>query len=304
MEFFPLQTVQTDTLDIQLAIDTLAEKLSTTPVTVLVSELIDKAVTFGLKVIAALIIYSIGIWVIRRSKRFINRLFTRKNTDAGIASFVESLASIILNIILVIITISIVGIDTTSIAALLAGGGMAIGLALNGTVQNFAGGIMLISFKPFKVGDYIEAQGYEGTVKDISIVSTKLMTTDNRCIIIPNGALSNGTINNYSHNTIRRVEWTIGVEYGVSADECKRLLMELIDKDIRVLRKADGVPADPFVGLSTLADSNVIFTMRAWVKSENYWDVKFEMNEKIYETLPKNGINFPFPQMDVHVHQS
>lgn len=304
MEFFPLQTVQTDTLDIQLAIDTLAEKLSTTPVTVLVSELIDKAVAFGLKVIAALIIYSIGIWVIRRTKRFINHLFTRKNTDAGIASFVESLASIILNIILVIITISIVGIDTTSIAALLAGGGMAIGLALNGTVQNFAGGIMLISFKPFKVGDYIEAQGYEGTVKDISIVSTKLMTTDNRCIIIPNGALSNGTINNYSHNTIRRVEWTIGVEYGVSADECKRLLMELIDKDIRVLRKADGVPADPFVGLSTLADSSVIFTMRAWVKSENYWDVKFEMNEKIYETLPKNGINFPFPQMDVHVHQS
>ena len=130
------------------------------------------------------------------------------------------------------------------------------------------------------------------------------MTTDNRCIIIPNGALSNGTINNYSHNTIRRVEWTIGVEYGVSADECKRLLMELIDKDIRVLRKADGVPADPFVGLSTLADSSVIFTMRAWVKSENYWDVKFEMNEKIYEILPKNGINFPFPQMDVHVHQS
>ena len=304
MEFHPLQTVQTDTLDIQLAIETLAEKLSTTPVTVLVSELIDKAVAFGLKVIAALIIYSVGIWVIRRIKRFINLLFTRKNTDAGIATFVESLASIILNIILVIITIGIVGIDTTSIAALLAGGGMAIGLALNGTVQNFAGGIMLISFKPFKVGDYIEAQGYEGTVKDISIVSTKLMTSDNRCIIIPNGALSNGTINNYSHNTIRRVEWTIGVEYGVSADECKRLLMELIEKDIRILRKSDGVPADPFVGLSTLADSSVNFTVRAWVKSENYWDVKFEMNEKIYETLPKNGINFPFPQMDVHVHQS
>lgn len=304
MEFHPLQTVQTDTLDIQLAIETLAEKLSTTPVTVLVSELIDKAVAFGLKVIAALIIYSVGIWVIRRIKRFINLLFTRKNTDAGIATFVESLASIILNIILVIITIGIVGIDTTSIAALLAGGGMAIGLALNGTVQNFAGGIMLISFKPFKVGDYIEAQGYEGTVKDISIVSTKLMTSDNRCIIIPNGALSNGTINNYSHNTIRRVEWTIGVEYGVSADECKRLLMELIDKDIRILRKSDGVPADPFVGLSTLADSSVNFTVRAWVKSENYWDVKFEINEKIYETLPKNGINFPFPQMDVHVHQS
>ena len=304
MEFYPLQTVQTDTLDIQLAIETLAEKLSTTPVTVLVSELIDKAVAFGLKVIAALVIYTLGIWVIRKTKGFLRRLFISKNTDAGVASFVQSLISIILNIVLIIITIGIVGIDTTSIAALLAGGGMAIGLAMNGTVQNFAGGLMLISFKPFKVGDYIEAEGYEGTVKEISIVNTKLMTSDNRCIIIPNGALSNGTINNYSHNTIRRVEWVIGVEYGVSAEECKRLLMELIDNDIRILRKAEGVPADPFVGLSTLADSSVNFIMRAWVKSENYWSVKFEMNEKIYETLPKNGINFPFPQMDVHVHKS
>lgn len=304
MEFYPLQTVQTDTLDIQLAIDTLAEKLSTTPVTVLISELVDKAVAFGLKVIAALLIYSLGLWIIRRIKRVMSRLFTRKNTDPGIASFIQSLIGIILNIILIIITIGAVGIDTTSIAALLAGGGMAIGMALNGTVQNFAGGIMLITFKPFKVGDYIEVEGYEGRVREISIVSTKLMTTDNRCIIIPNGTLSNGTINNYSHNTIRRVEWTVGVEYGVSVDECKRLLMELIDKDIRILRKSDGVPADPFVGLSALADSSINFTMRAWVKSENFWDVKFEMNEKIYETLPKNGINFPFPQMDVHVHQS
>lgn len=304
MTFHPLQIVQTDTLDIQLAIDTLAEKLSTTPVTVLVSELVDKAVAFGLKVIAALLIYSLGIWVIRRIKNVLARLFTRKNTDSGVSSFVLSLCSIVLNIILIIATIGAVGIDTTSIAALLAGGGMAIGMALNGTVQNFAGGIMLITFKPFKVGDYIEAEGYEGTVREISIVNTKLMTSDNRCIIIPNGALSNGTINNYSHNTIRRVEWIVGVEYGVSAEECKRLLMELIDKDIRILRKSDGVPADPFVGLSTLADSSINFTMRAWVRSENYWDVKFEMNEKIYETLPKNGINFPFPQMDVHVHQS
>ncbi len=304
MTFHPLQIVQTDTLDIQLAIDTLAEKLTTTPVTVLVSELVDKAVAFGLKVIAALLIYSLGIWVIRRIKNVLARLFTRKNTDSGVSSFVLSLCSIVLNIILIIATIGAVGIDTTSIAALLAGGGMAIGMALNGTVQNFAGGIMLITFKPFKVGDYIEAEGYEGTVREISIVNTKLMTSDNRCIIIPNGALSNGTINNYSHNTIRRVEWIVGVEYGVSVEECKRLLMELIDKDIRILRKSDGVPADPFVGLSTLADSSINFTMRAWVRSENYWDVKFEMNEKIYETLPKNGINFPFPQMDVHVHQS
>jgi small conductance mechanosensitive channel len=303
MAFNLLQTQPTDTLNIQLAIDTLAEKLSTTPVTVLVSELIDKAVAFGLKVLAALFIYSIGIWIIRRIRNILSRLLSRKNTDAGISSFVQSLVGIILNIILLVITIGAVGIDTTSIAALLAGGGMAIGMALNGTVQNFAGGIMLVAFKPFKVGDYIEAQGYEGTVTEISIVSTKLMTADNRCIIIPNGALSNGTINNFSHNTIRRVEWTVCVEYGVSAEECKRLLNELLERDLRILRENDGAPADPFVGLSILADSSVNFTMRAWVKKENYWPVKFEMNEKIYETLPKHGIHFPFPQMDVHVHQ-
>ena len=204
MEFYPLQTVQTDTLDIQLAIETLAEKLSTTPVTVLVSELIDKAVAFGLKVIAALVIYTLGIWVIRKAKGFLRRLFISKNTDAGVASFVQSLISIILNIVLIIITIGIVGIDTTSIAALLAGGGMAIGLALNGTVQNFAGGIMLISFKPFKVGDYIEAQGYEGTVKDISIVSTKLMTTDNRCIIIPNGSATMSMLSQFCFSSFNK----------------------------------------------------------------------------------------------------
>ena len=230
-------------------------------------------------------------------------IFDRKKTDAAIASFAMSITSIALTVILIIITVGTLGIDTTSIAALLAGGGMAIGMALNGTVQNFAGGIMLVAFKPFKVGDYIEAQGYEGTVTEISIVSTKLMTADNRCIIIPNGALSNGTINNFSHNTIRRVEWTVCVEYGVSAEECKRLLNELLERDLRILRENDGAPADPFVGLSILADSSVNFTMRAWVKKENYWPVKFEMNEKIYETLPKHGIHFPFPQMDVHVHQ-
>ena len=179
MKFYPLQTVQTDTLDIQLAIDTLAEKLSTTPVTVLISELVDKAVAFGLKVIAALLIYSLGLWIIRRIKRVMSRLFTRKNTDPGIASFIQSLIGIILNIILIIITIGAVGIDTTSIAALLAGGGMAIGMALNGTVQNFAGGIMLITFKPFKVGDYIEVEGYETVITGDQITGFTITNSRN-----------------------------------------------------------------------------------------------------------------------------
>jgi small conductance mechanosensitive channel len=176
-------------------------------------------------------------------------------------------------------------------------------MALNGTVQNFAGGIMIIAFKPFKAGDYIQAQGYEGTVKEVTIVSTKLTTTDNRTIIIPNGALSNGTVNNFSQNQLRRLDWTVSVEYGASVEETKKVLMDMLKRDIRILDTTNGAPADPFVALSALSDSSVNFVMRAWVRSADYWDVNYQMNEKIYEELPKNGIQFPFPQMDVHVHQ-
>lgn len=298
-----LQTQPIDSLDVQQELAAVAEKLSTTTVTDLLSELLDKAVSFGLKVLAALAIYLIGAWAIRKIKGIVARVFARKKTDAAIASFVQSIISIALTVILIIITIGAVGIDTTSIAALLAGGGMAIGMALNGTVQNFAGGMMIIAFKPFKAGDYIQAQGYEGTVTEVNIVSTKLTTVDNRCIIIPNGALSNGTVNNYSQNQMRRVDWTVSVEYGASVEETKTVLMGLLNSDIRILNTAKGAPADPFVALSALSDSSINFVMRGWVHSSDYWDVNFQMNEKIYEELPKNGIKFPFPQMDVHVHQ-
>ncbi len=298
-----LQTTPADTLDIQAQLAAVSEKLSTTTVTDLISELIDKAVSFGLKVLAALAIYLIGAWAIRKIKNLIARIFERKGADAAISSFVQSIIGLALTILLIITTIGAVGIDTTSIAALLAGGGMAIGLALNGTVQNFAGGMMLITFKPFKAGDYIEAQGYEGTVTELSIVSTKLTTVDNRCIVIPNGALSNGTINNYSQNNRRRLEWKINVEYGSSVAETKKVLMDIIDNDARILTVDKGAPANPMVALGTLSDSAVVFVMRAWVKATDYWDVNFEINEKIYNELPANGIKFPFAQLDVHVHQ-
>lgn len=298
-----LQTTAIDSLNVQQELAAVAEKLSTTTVTELLSELLDKAVAFGLKVLAALAIYLIGAWAIRKIKGIVARVFTRKNTDAAIASFVQSIISIALTVILIIVTIGAVGIDTTSIAALLAGGGMAIGMALNGTVQNFAGGIMIIAFKPFKAGDYIQAQGYEGTVTEVNIVSTKLTTVDNRSIIIPNGVLSNGTVNNYSQNDMRRVDWTISVEYGASVEETKKVLMNLLKNDIRILSTEKGAPADPFVALSALSDSSINFVMRGWVNASDFWDVNFQMNEKIYEELPKNGIQFPFPQMDVHVHQ-
>ncbi len=298
-----LQTTPVDSLNVAEELAALSEKLSTTTVTELMSELLDKAVAFGLKLLAALAIYLVGAWAIRKIKGIVARIFERKKTDAAIASFVQSIISIALTILLIIITIGAVGIDTTSLAALLAGGGMAIGMALNGTVQNFAGGIMIIAFKPFKAGDYIQAQGFEGTVTEVSIVSTKLTTVDNRSIIIPNGILSNGTINNFSQNQLRRVDWTVNVEYGTSVEEAKAVLMDLLLNDRRVLNTASGAPAEPFVALSALSDSCVKFVMRAWVKSADYWDVNFEMNEKIYSKLPEKGISFPFPQMDVHVHQ-
>ncbi len=298
-----LQTIPIDTLDIESHLAAVSEKLSNTTVTDLMSELADKAVSFGLKLLAAIAIYLIGAWAIRKIKSIVARIFERKRTEAAIASFVQSIISIALTILLVIITIGAVGIDTTSIAALLAGGGMAIGMALNGTVQNFAGGIMIIMFKPFKAGDYIQAQGFEGTVTEVNIVSTKLTTVDNRCIIIPNGALSNGTINNFSENQLRRVDWTVNVEYGSDIEETKKVLMGIITNDARVLNTVKGGPADPFIALSSLTNNGIVFTVRAWVKTSDYWDVNFSVNEKIYKELPANGIKFPFAQLDVHVHQ-
>ena len=297
IRFLQTTTVPDSLKTIDLDLAAIAEKIATTPTNELIGELIDKAVSFGLKVLAALIIYGIGAWLIRKVKNILTRVFERKGTDAAVASFAMSITSIALTLILIIITIGVLGIDTSSFAALLAGGGMAIGLALNGTVQNFAGGIMLLIFKPFKSGDFIEAQGYSGTVSEVTITSTKLVTTDNRVIIIPNGALSNGTINSYSDQKFRRVDITVDVEYGSSSEEVKRILHSLIKDDSRILNE----PAPPFIALSALKESGVQFTMRLWVNASDYWNVFFELTEEIYNELPKNGIKFPFPQLDINI---
>lgn len=294
-----------DTLNaVQTEIAGIVEKVTTTPATELIKDIIDSAVSFGLKLIAAFLIYFVGAWVIRKIKAILRRSFERRKTDAAIASFVQSITSIVLTIILVIISIGTLGIDTSSIAALLTGGGLAIGMALNGTMQNFAGGLMILVFKPFKAGDYIEAQGHGGTVSEVNITSTKLTTVDNRVIIIPNGILSNDVINNYSSRQVRRLDINIGVEYGSSSAETKELLMSLIRSDERSLTAEQGAPADPFVALSALNESAVEFTIRIWVKAENYWGLKFDLTEKIYNELPKHGIMFPFPQLDVNIKNS
>lgn len=282
---------------IQAEIAAIAEKVATTPANVLISDLIDKAVAFGLKVLAALLIYYVGAWLIRKIKGILQRIFERKNTDPAIASFTQSIVSIALTIVLIIVTIGTLGVDTTSFAALLAGGGMAIGMALNGTVQNFAGGIMILIFKPFKAGDFIEALSYSGTVSEVTITSTKLTTVDNRVIIIPNGSLSNGIINNFSKQTMRRVDLTVDVEYGSSSEGTKALLLKIINSDSRILT----TPAEPFVALNALKDSSVQFVIRVWVNASDYWGVYFDTLDKIYNELPKNGIRFPFPQLDVNI---
>lgn len=298
-------TVPADTAElnkIESAARETIEHIATTPIDELLPELMKEVINFGIKVLIALLIYFIGAWLIKKIRKMLHRLFEKRNTEKAIASFVESLTSIALMVILVIITVGTLGINTTSLAALLAAGGMAIGMALSGTVQNFAGGLMILVFKPFKAGDFIETENdYSGTVTDVNIFSTKLTTTDNRMIIIPNGTLSNGTVNNYSMNTMRRIEWLVGVEYGTSAEDVKAALKAIVDAEKRILYKETGAPENPLIAVNALKDSAVEYVVRVWVKKEDYWPVFYMLNENIYTILPQKGINFPFPQMDIHL---
>ena len=263
------------------------------------TQLLHNAITFGIKVVIALIIYIIGAWLIKRVKKLLLRIFERRDTERTLASFVSSLVSISMTVLLIIITVSTLGVDTTSLAALLAAGGMAIGMAMSGTVQNFAGGIMLLVFKPFKVGDFITAQGFSGTVTDVSIVSTKIVSTDNHIVVIPNGTLSNGNIDNYSTNPLRRVDLEISVAYGADADRCIETILDIVHGDKRIIDAQTPGAADPFVGLSSLNASDITFGVRVWVHTPDYWNVRFDLNKSLYTQLPQQGFEFAYPHMDV-----
>ena len=215
--------------------------------------------------------------------------------NAGVQTFVKSFVNIMLTILLIVAIISKLGVDTTSFAALLASAGVAVGMALSGNLQNFAGGLIILLLRPFKVGDFIECQGVSGTVKEIQIFHTILTSPDNKVIYVPNGSLSSGTVINYSREATRRVDWTFCVEYGEDYEKVENVINKLIAADERILN----TPA-PFVNLIALADSSVNVVVRVWVKSENYWDVFFSMNKAVYATFNKEGINFPFPQLTVH----
>ncbi len=277
------------------------EMLAADPGTAL-QQLGQKFVQFGLKILAALLIYIIGAWIIRRIKRGMQRIFEKRQTEKAMSTFISSFVSIVLTVLLIVIIVSTLGVNTTSIAALLAAGGMAIGMALSGTLQNFAGGLMIMAFKPFKAGDYIEAQGYAGTVTDVTIVGTHLLTFDNRKVILPNGALSNGNIVNYSSFPLRRIDITVNLAYGTDAAACIAKLTEIVREDPRFLDESTPGAKDPIIAVQKLDSSSVNFLIRAWVKTPDYWPAWFDLNERVYTELPQAGFRFPFPQLDVHVH--
>ncbi len=271
----------------------------------LIQTLVKDVVHFAISIVLAIVVFYVGKWIIGQIYRVVDSILRRRNVEASLTTFVLSFVKIVLYFILIVAVIGILGLETSSFLAIFASAGVAVGMALSGTLQNFAGGVLILMLKPFKVGDYIEAQGYAGTVKKIEIFNTVITTPDNKTIIIPNGGLSTGSINNSTAQLYRRVEWKIGISYGDSVEPARKAILDMLLADPDVLRGPDspaGDGTDPVVYVASLDDSAVTLSIRAWVTKENYWGVFFRFNERFYEELPaKSGISFPFPQLDVHL---
>lgn len=255
-------------------------------------------VTYGINLISAIIVLVAGLYIVGLIVKLIGRLMDKSAVDPSLQSFISSLVSILLKIMVYITAIGRLGVEMTSFIAILGAAGLAVGMALSGTLQNFAGGVMILLFKPYKVGDVIEAQGYTGTVKEIQIFTTVLTTFDNKTVLIPNGPLATGSMINYSTQPTRRVDWTFGIAYGDDIDIAYRVLKKLIAEDNRILDDPE-----PFMALQALADSSVNIVVRVWVNAADYWGVHFRLNEEVYKRFEKEGLHFPFPQMDVHLQK-
>jgi small conductance mechanosensitive channel len=322
----------------------------------LLDKLVSSSIDFATHLAIALIVFYIGRFIIRKIYNVVAAVFISRSIDKSLATFVLSLINIVLYFILIVTVIDIIGIETTSFLAIFASAGVAIGMALSGTLQNFAGGVLILLLKPYKIGDYIEVQGYAGTVKEIQIFFTVITTADNKSISIPNGGLSTGSVNNYSREKYRRVDWTVSISYGDDVEAARKAILDMFEADSRVIgtashvaeieasddeqeaevyegdshtrrfgglfsshRKAKAAIASrieaqikrkvkeeapdysPKVFVGELAASSVDLTVRAWTSSGDYWGVFFSYNERFYNELPKHGINFPFPQIDVHM---
>ena len=312
----------TPTDSISSAVFPSIKDLSVTSLDSLIEKTITNITDFAINLAIAITVFYVGKFIIKKLYKLVQKILLRRHVDQSLTTFTLSFVKIVLYFILLIIVIGIIGIETSSFLALFASAGVAIGMALSGTLQNFAGGVLILLLKPYKIGDYIEAQGYAGTVKEIQIFHTVICTPDNKSIIIPNGGLSTGSINNYSKEEYRRVDWEIGISYGDNVETARKVILDILNKDERVVKKyieddmqLRGIPVDsvslatfgkmvdraPVVILSKLADSSVVITARAWTASANYWGLMGDINETIYNELPKHGLSFPFPQMDIHI---
>ncbi len=260
------------------------------------NKLIEWGSTFGIKLIAAIAILVIGRMIAKGIRKLIVKVMHKREVDKTISSFISSLTFSVLLVFVILAALSQLGIQTTSFMAVIGAAGLAIGLALQGSLSNFASGFLIILFKPFKVGDYVEAGGVSGTISKISVFTTEINSVDNKKIIVPNSQIMNGTITNYTAEKTRRVDLVLGVSYESDLKKVKDILMGIIQKHKLILKDPE-----PFVRLAEMAESSLNFKVRVWTKTEDYWTVYFDLTEQAKEEFDKNGLNIPFPQMDVHL---
>ena len=266
-------------------------------------EIIRSITAFSISLVGKLLkiafIWYVGRWIIRRVVNVVKRIMLKHSVNPSVNSFVSSIIDVVSMILIIIMIIGVIGIDTSSFIALFASAGVAVGMALSGTLQNFAGGVMILLFRPFKVGDFIEAQGVSGTVKGIQIFNTLIHTGDNKVILLPNGPLSTGIINNYSREDVRRVDMVFSISYGDDFEKAKEVLLRIIGEDERII----DTPSAPAINLMELAASSIDISVKVWCKQSDYWNVKFDMNRKVYDVFPKEGLNFPYQTITVQVEK-
>jgi small conductance mechanosensitive channel len=260
--------------------------------------ILQKLVEYGPKLLGAILVLIIGLWIVKAMTNTFKKVMLKSKLDDSLIPFLGGIVGGLLKVMLVIAVMGMVGIEMTSFIAILGAVGLAVGMALSGTLQNFAGGVMLLIFKPYKAGDYIEAQGYAGTVEEIQIFNTILLTPDNKKIIIPNGGLSTSSMINYSAKETRRVDFSFGIGYDDDIEQARKVILDEINKLPYVLKD----PA-PFVRVSELADSSVNFATRVWVNAPDYWNCFFDLTENVKKAMDANNISIPYPQTDVHLHQ-
>ena len=262
------------------------------------TSLINMIIEYAPRILLGIIFLFIGLRVIKKVINVLENFLSKKKIDESLIPFFRSVLSITLQIALIISVLSMIGVEMTSFLAILGAAGLAVGLALKDTLQNFAAGVMILFFKPFKIGDFIEYEGTQGTVKEIQIFNSILTTIDNKRVIIPNGILQTAIVTNFSSEDTRRIIWTFSISYGDDFNKAKKLLLKWINEDDRILKDKQ-----PMIVISELADSSVNIMVRVWVKSDNFLDVKFDYNEKVYNEFPKNGLSIPFPQLDVNLNK-